>query len=165
MPPPQAMQEPRQGEHRRVDPDNEDQMDEINVIFRGSLSISSKTQGKKSEREISLAQCIKPDRRMKWAETEISFGLEDHSITELSNRNLPFVVKLLIGWHKVAKTLIDNRASLNLIMIIEMGLSLVELTPVHDTFHGVILRQLSTPIGHIDLEVSCEWETTNAGRC
>jgi hypothetical protein len=158
MPPPQAMQEPRQGEHRRVDPDNEDQMDEINVIFRGSLSISSKTQGKKSEREISLAQCIKPDRRMKWAETEISFGLEDHSITELSNRNLPFVVKLLIGWHKVAKTLIDNRASLNLIMrktFIEMGLSLVELTPVHDTFHGVILRQSSTPIGHIDLEVSC----------
>jgi hypothetical protein len=31
-------------------------MDEINVIFRGSLSIASKTQGKKLEREINLAQ-------------------------------------------------------------------------------------------------------------
>jgi hypothetical protein len=57
----------------------------------------------------------------------------------------------------VAKTLIDNGASLNLIMrktFIEMGLNLKDLTPVHDTFHRVILGQLSTPIGHIDLEVS-----------
>jgi hypothetical protein len=29
------------------------------------------------------------------------------------------------------------------------------LTLVHDTFHGVILGQSSTPIGRIDLEVSC----------
>jgi hypothetical protein len=43
------------------------------------------------------------------------------------------MVKLLIGWHKVAKTLIDNRASLNLIMkktFIEMGLNLKDLTPM-----------------------------------
>jgi hypothetical protein len=39
---------------------------------------------------------------------------------------------------------------------IEMRLSLVELTPMHDTFHGVIPGQLSTPIGHIDLEVFCD---------
>jgi hypothetical protein len=41
------------------------------------------------------------------------------------------VVKLPIGWHKVAKTLINNEASLNLIMrkaFIEMGLGLAELT-------------------------------------
>jgi hypothetical protein len=58
----------------------------------------------------------------------------------------------------VAKTLVDNGASLNLIMrntFIEMGLSLADLTPIHDTFHGVIPGQSSTPIGHIDLEVSC----------
>jgi hypothetical protein len=48
-------QEPQRGEHHRADPNNEDQMDEINVIFEGSLSITSKTQGKKLEREISLA--------------------------------------------------------------------------------------------------------------
>jgi hypothetical protein len=29
------------------------------------------------------------------------------------------------------------------------------LTPVQDTFHGIIPGQSSTPIGHIDLEVSC----------
>jgi hypothetical protein len=40
-------------------------MDEINMIFGGSLSIISKTHGKKLEREISLAQRIEPDRRMK----------------------------------------------------------------------------------------------------
>jgi hypothetical protein len=76
----------------------------------------------------------------------------------LSNQNLPFVVKLLISRRKVAKTLIDNRASLNLIMrktFIEMGLNRKDMTLVHDTFHGVILRQSSPPIGHIDLEVSC----------
>jgi hypothetical protein len=76
----------------------------------------------------------------------------------LSNQNLPFVVKLLISRRKVAKTLIDNRASLNLIMrktFIEMGLNREDMTLVHDTFHGVILRQSSPPIGHTDLEVSC----------
>jgi hypothetical protein len=38
---------------------------------------------------------------------------------------------------------------------IEMGLNLVKLTPMHDTFHGIILGQSSTPIGRIDQEVSC----------
>jgi hypothetical protein len=78
---------------------------------------------------------------MKWSNIDISFGPEDHPETELSERNLPFVVKLPIGRHKLAKTLIDNEASLNLIMrktFIKMGPSLAELTPVHDTFHGVI---------------------------
>jgi hypothetical protein len=36
-----------------------------------------------------------------------------------------------------------------------MGLNLKDLTPVHDTFHGVISGQSSTPIGHIYLEVFC----------
>jgi hypothetical protein len=49
---------------------------------------------------------------MKWSETNIMFGLEDHPEIELSNQNLPFVVKLPIGRHKVAKTFIDNGASL-----------------------------------------------------
>jgi hypothetical protein len=64
---------------------------------------------------------------MKWSDTDISFGLEDHPKIEISNQNLPFVVKLPIRRHKVAKTLIDNGASLNLIMrktFIEMTLSL-----------------------------------------
>jgi hypothetical protein len=68
------------------------------------------------------------------------------------------VVKLPIGVHKVAKTLIDNGTSLNLIMrktFIEMGLNMKDLIPVHDTFHGVIPGQSFTPIGHIELEVSC----------
>jgi hypothetical protein len=63
------------------------------------------------------------------------------------------VVKLPIGRYKVAKTLIDNGASLNLIMrksFIEMGVNLSDLT-----FHGVIPGQSSTSIGRIDLEVSC----------
>jgi hypothetical protein len=61
---------------------------------------------------------------------------------ELSDRNLPFIIKILIGRHKVAKTLIDSGASLNLIMrktFIKMGLNLAELTPMHGTFHGIIL--------------------------
>jgi hypothetical protein len=124
-------------------------MGEINVIFICSMSITSKTQGKKLEREISLAQCIEPGRKMKWSDMDISFGPEDHSEIELSERNLPFVVKLPIGRHKVAKTLIDNGASLNLIMrktFIEMGLNLKDLTPAHNTFHGIILGHSSTPI-------------------
>jgi hypothetical protein len=59
----------------------------------------------------------------------------------------------------VTKILIDNWASLNLMMrktFIEMGLNLADLTPVHDTFYGIILGQSSIPIGHIDLEVSYE---------
>jgi hypothetical protein len=68
------------------------------------------------------------------------------------------MVKIPIGRHKVIKILIDNGASLNLMMrktFNEMGLNLAELTPVLDTFHGIIPRQSSTHIGRIDLEVSC----------
>jgi hypothetical protein len=39
---------------------------------------------------------------------------------------------------------------------IEMGLNLADLTPIPDTFHGIIPGQSFTPIGRIDLEVSCE---------
>jgi hypothetical protein len=95
---------------------------------------------------------------MRWSNVDISFGPEDHSDMELSDRNLPFMVKIMIGRHKVAKTLIDSGASLNLMMrktFIEMGLNLTELTPVHDTLHEIILGQSSTPIRRIDLEVSC----------
>jgi hypothetical protein len=95
---------------------------------------------------------------MRWSNVDISFGPEDHPDTELSDRNLSFIVKILIRRYKVAKNLIDSGASLNLMMrktFIEMGLNLAELTPVHDTFHGIIPGQSSTPIGHIDLEVSC----------
>jgi hypothetical protein len=68
---------------------------------------------------------------------------------------LPFVVKLLIGLHKVAMTLIDNGASLNLIIrktFIEMGLNLEDLTSVHDTFHDVIPGQTSTPLEMLTFE-------------
>jgi hypothetical protein len=94
---------------------------------------------------------------MKWSDVDISFGPKDHPETELSKRNLPFMVKLPFGQHKVANALVDNGASLNLIMrktFIEMGLNLSDLTPVLDKFHGVIPGQSSTPIGCINLEVS-----------
>jgi hypothetical protein len=69
------------------------------------------------------------------------------------------MVKLPIRRHKVTMMLIDNGASLNLVTrktFIEMGLNLKNLTPVHDTFHEIIPGQSSTPVGCIDLEVSCE---------
>jgi hypothetical protein len=141
-----------------MDPDGDEQMTEINVIFGGSMSITSKMKGKKLQREISLDQWIEPGRRMKWSDVGISFGSEDHPNMELSDRNLPFMVKIPIGWQKVAKTFIDSGASLNLMMrksFIEMCLNLAELTLVLDTFHEIIPGQLSTPIGLIDLEVSC----------
>jgi hypothetical protein len=56
-------------------------MGEINVIFVGSMSIASKTQGKMLEREIRLAQCIKPGRRMRWSDIDISFRPQDHPDT------------------------------------------------------------------------------------
>jgi hypothetical protein len=129
MPPPAAPapQEARQGEHHRAHPPNDDeQMGEINMIFRGSISSTLKTQWKKLEREISLAQCIEPRRRMRWSDVDISFGSQDHPDTKLYDRNLPFMIKLPIGQHKVAKT-----------------------------FHGIIPWQSSTPVRRIDLELSC----------
>jgi hypothetical protein len=69
---------------------------------------------------------------MRWFDDYISFRPKDHPDTELSERNLSFIVKILIGRHKVAKTLIDNGASLNLMMrkiFIEMRLNLSNLTP------------------------------------
>jgi hypothetical protein len=160
MPPPvvPVPQQPRRVNQHRVDSDGDEQMGEINVIFGCSMFIASKTQGKKLQREISLSQQIEPGRRMWWSDAGISFGQEDHPDMELFDRNLPFMVKIPIGQHKVVKTLIDNGASLNLMMRktpIEMGLNLAELTTVHDTFHGIILGQSFAPIGRIDLEVSC----------
>jgi hypothetical protein len=57
MPPPavSSPQDLRRGEHRQEDPNNDEHMVEINMIFGGSISIASKTQGKKLQREISLA--------------------------------------------------------------------------------------------------------------
>jgi hypothetical protein len=161
MPPlaPPVPQEPRRGNHRRENSEDDEHMTEISMIFRGSMSITSKTQGKKLQWEINLAQRIKPGRRMRWSDVDISFGPEDHPNTELSERNLLFVVKIPIGRHRVAKTMIDSGSSLNLLMrrtFIEMGLSFADLTPVQDTFHGIIPGQSSTPIGRIDLEVSCD---------
>jgi hypothetical protein len=51
-----TVQELCRGDHRGVDPDNDEQFDDINVIFRASLSITSKTEGNKLEQGISLAQ-------------------------------------------------------------------------------------------------------------
>jgi hypothetical protein len=72
-------------------------MEEINVIFGGSMSITSKTQGKKLHHEISLAQQIEPGRRMRWSNDYILFGPKDHLDMGLSERNLPLIVKILIG--------------------------------------------------------------------
>jgi hypothetical protein len=105
---------------------------------------------------------------MRWFDVDISFEPQDHPGTKLSDRNLPFIVKLSIRWYKVAKMLIDNGASLNLIVrktFIEMGLNLKGLIPVQDTFHGIIPGQSFAPIGRIDLEVSCGSGTTNARKC
>jgi hypothetical protein len=69
---------------------------------------------------------------MNWSHMDILFRPKDHPEMELFKRNLLFMVKLPIGRHKVAKTLINNGASLNLIMrktIIDMGLNLKDLTP------------------------------------
>jgi hypothetical protein len=56
LPPAAPMpQETHRGEHHWVDQDSDEQMGEINVTFEGSMSIALKTQGKKLEREISLA--------------------------------------------------------------------------------------------------------------
>jgi hypothetical protein len=142
-----APQDPRRGEHRREISDGDEHMAEINVIFGGNMSITSKTQGKKLQREISLAQQIERGRRMRWSDDYISFGSEDHPDIELSERNLPLVVKIPIGRHKVAKTLIDSGASLNLMMrkiFIEMSLNLSDLTPYMTCFTG--LSQGSCPL-------------------
>jgi hypothetical protein len=79
-------------------------MGEINVLFGGSMSLASKTLGKKLQHEISLAQRIEPGRRMRWSDIDISFRPEEHPDVELSDRNLPFIIKILIRCHKVAKT-------------------------------------------------------------
>jgi hypothetical protein len=102
MPPPAAPapQEPRRVDQRREESNGDEQMGEINVIFGGSMSLASKTQGKKLQREISLAQRIEPGRRMRWYDVDISFRPEDHPDAELSDRNLPFIVKIPIGCHK-----------------------------------------------------------------
>jgi hypothetical protein len=127
-----APQDPRRGEHHRETFDEDEHMAEINVIFRDSMPITSKTQGKKLQHEISLAQQIEPGSRMRWSDDYISFEPEDHPNTKLSERNLPLIIKILIGRHKVAKTLIDSGASLNLMMrktFIDMCLKLSDLTP------------------------------------
>jgi hypothetical protein len=57
-----------------------------------------------------MAQHIEPGRKKRWSDAGISFRLEDHPNTELSDRNLPFIIKIPIRCHKVAKTLIDSGA-------------------------------------------------------
>jgi hypothetical protein len=143
-------------------------MGEINVIFGGSTSLASKTQGKKLQREISLAQRIEPGRRMRWSDIDISFGTEDHPDAELSDRNLPFIIKILIRHHKVAKTLIDSGASLNLMMrktFIEMGLNLANLTPRMTLSMGSSQGSHPPPSDALTWRCPAGQEKTNTGRC
>jgi hypothetical protein len=72
-------------------------MAEINMIIGGSMKITSKTQGKMLQREISLAQQIELGRQMRWSDDYISFGPEDHQDTELSKRIMPLNIKISIG--------------------------------------------------------------------
>jgi hypothetical protein len=53
IPPPavSAPQDPCRGEHRREISDGDEPMAEINMIFGGSMSITSKTQGKKLQQK------------------------------------------------------------------------------------------------------------------
>jgi hypothetical protein len=132
------------------------------------MSITSKMQGKKFQREISLAKRIEPGRMMKWYDGNIAFGLEDHLDREMSEGNLPFMVKIPIGRHNVVKTLIDSGASLNLMMrktFIKMGLNFTELTLVHYTFHQIIPGQSSTPSGASTWRYLMEQGTTSVRRC
>jgi hypothetical protein len=45
-----APQEPQRGNHRRENSDDDEHMVEISMIFGGSMSITSKMQGKKLQR-------------------------------------------------------------------------------------------------------------------
>jgi hypothetical protein len=161
-------QEPRRGDHHREDSDRDGQMGEINVIFGGSMSLTSKTQRQKLQCEIILAQRIEPGRRMRWSDIDISFKTEDHPGTELSDRNLSFIVKILIGCHKVAKTLIDSGALLNFMMrkaFIEMGLNLVDLTPCMTLSMRSSKGSRPPPSDASTWRCPVEQEKTSAGRC
>jgi hypothetical protein len=105
---------------------------------------------------------------MRWSDVDISFGSEDHPNTELLNRNLPFIVKIPIGWHKVDKTLIDSGASLNLMMgktFIEMGLNLAKLTPCMTLSMGSSQGSHPPPSDASTWRCPVGQEKTNAGRC
>jgi hypothetical protein len=51
-----APQDPHRGKHHREDPNDDEHMVEINMIFRGSMSNTSKMHGKELQCGISLAQ-------------------------------------------------------------------------------------------------------------
>jgi hypothetical protein len=95
---------------------------------------------------------------MKWSNNGISFKPEDHPETELSYRNLPFVVKLPIERRKVAMTLVDNGVSLNLIMrkmFIEMGLNLADLEVSCRLGDNKHRKMLSFEVTSFDIGYNC----------
>jgi hypothetical protein len=105
---------------------------------------------------------------MKWSDIDMSFRPEDHPEIELFERNLPFVAKLSIGRHKVANTLVDNGASLNLIMrnnFIEMGINLSNLTQYMACSMVLSWDSRPLPLGTSISRYPVKWETTNAWRC
>jgi hypothetical protein len=105
---------------------------------------------------------------MRWSDINISFRPEDHPDVELSDRNLPFIVKIPIGRHKVAKTLIDSGVSLNLMMrkiFIKMGLNLADLTPCMTHSMGSSHDSHPPPSDTSSWRCPVGQEKTNARRC
>jgi hypothetical protein len=105
---------------------------------------------------------------MRWFDVGISFGPKDHPDMELSDKNLPFVVKIPIGQHKVAKTLIDSGASLNLMMrkiFIEMGLNLAKLTPCMTLSTRSSQDSCALPSDALTWKCPLGQRKTSVGRC
>ena len=87
---------------------------EVNIVFGGSEARPSKIVYMKLEREVLTTALT--TRRLEWWQQAITFGPKDHPNTELSYKNVSFVVKIPICQHNVAKTLLDSGSTLNLLM-------------------------------------------------
>src|SRR3954468_12027038 len=90
------------------------------------------------------------------AETSITFSQEDHPLAVPRPGHAPLVLDAQIGGYDMDKIFMDGGSSLNIIFVSTLHKMLIPRSvwkKSSTTIHGVVLGEVATSLGVIELEV------------
>ncbi|CAN6207251.1 unnamed protein product [Urochloa humidicola] len=158
--PPQNKKDDHPPRRGREDPQPDDFQDAdrvVNMIFGGPEAFESKRQQKLTARQVLHAAELPTPEYLRWSEVPITFSRADHPGFVPKPGRYALVVAPTIRNNKMTKVLTDGGSGLNILFagaLKEFVLTVMDLTPPHSPFYGLIPGEPATPLGHITLPVT-----------